>query len=85
MNALVRAELAKLCTRAHAAGLLVCMVFVPIAVASEIPKPGKGGAALSLDDPRLLALAVGTGFSFHFSSWPCWAGWPAPRSSATAP
>jgi ABC-2 type transport system permease protein len=62
MNALVRAELAKLCTRAHAAGLLVCMIFVPIAVASEIPKPGKGGTALSLDDPRLLALAVGTGF-----------------------
>jgi ABC-2 type transport system permease protein len=62
VTALVRAELAKLCTRAYAGVLLVSMIFVPIALSSEIPEPGKGGTALSLDDPRLLALAVGTGF-----------------------
>ena len=62
MTALISAELLKLCTRAHAGVLLVAMIFVPIAVSSEIPKPGKGGTALSIYDPDLLALATGTGF-----------------------
>jgi ABC-2 type transport system permease protein len=62
VNALVRAELLKLCTRAYAGVLLVTMAFVPLAVASEIPRRGKGGTALALDDPRLFALTVGTGF-----------------------
>ncbi len=62
MTALVHAELLKLCTRAYAGVLLVTMIFVPIAVESEIPGPGKGGTALALDDPDLLALATGTGF-----------------------
>jgi ABC-type transport system involved in multi-copper enzyme maturation permease subunit len=62
VNALIRAELLKLCTRTHAGVLLVTMAFVPLAVASEIPRRGKGGTALSLDDPGLFALAVGTGF-----------------------
>lgn len=62
MTALMSAELLKLCTRAHAGVLLVAMIFVPLAVSSEIPAPGKGGTALSIHDPDLLALAVGTGF-----------------------
>lgn len=62
MTALVRAELAKLCTRAHAGVLLVAMVFVPIAASSEIPESGADGTAMTLDDPDLLALATGTGF-----------------------
>ena len=62
MTALICAELLKLCTRAHAGVLLVAMVFVPVAVSSEIPQPGKGGTALSIYDPDLLALASGTGF-----------------------
>ena len=62
MIGLVRAELLKLCTRAHAGVLLVAMIFVPIAVASEIPEAQGGGTALSLSDPDLLALATGTGF-----------------------
>lgn len=62
MTSLIRAELLKLCTRAHAGVLLVAMVFVPMALSSEIPEPGKGGTALPIDDPDLLALAVGTGF-----------------------
>ncbi len=62
MTALISAELLKLCTRAHAGVLLVSMFFVPVAVSSEIPQPGKGGAASSIYDPDLLALAVGTGF-----------------------
>jgi ABC-type transport system involved in multi-copper enzyme maturation permease subunit len=62
MTALISAELLKLCTRAHAGVLLVAMIFVPIAVSSEIPEPGKGGTALPIYDPDLLTLAVGTGF-----------------------
>ncbi len=62
MTALIDAELLKLSTRAHAGVFLVAMIFVPIAVSSEIPRPGKGGTALSIYDPDLLALAVGTGF-----------------------
>jgi ABC-type transport system involved in multi-copper enzyme maturation permease subunit len=62
MTALIDAELLKLSTRAHAGVLLVAMLFVPIAVSSEIPEPGRGGTALPIDDPDLLALAVGTGF-----------------------
>ena len=62
MTALISAELLKLYTRAHAGVLLVAMIFVPIAVSSEIPKPGQGGTTLSIYDPDLLALAVGTGF-----------------------
>ena len=62
MTALIGAELLKLRTRAHAGVLLVSMIFVPIAVSSEIPKPGKGATALPLDDPDLLALATGIGF-----------------------
>jgi hypothetical protein len=62
VTALIHAELLKLCTRAHAGVLLVTMIFVPIAVSSEIPEPGKGGTALSLADPQLLTLATGTGF-----------------------
>ncbi len=62
MTALISAELLKLCTRAHAGVLLVAMIFVPIAVSSEIPEPGKGGTDLSIYDPDLLALATGTGF-----------------------
>jgi len=38
------------------------LVFVPVAVSSEIPAPGKGGTALAIDDPDLLSLAAGSGF-----------------------
>jgi len=62
VTALIHAELLKLCTRAHASALLMTLVFVPVAVSSEIPAPGKGGTALAIDDPDLLALAAGSGF-----------------------
>lgn len=62
MNALITAELLKLRTRTTAALLVAMTAMVPLTVAVSIPRAGSKGAPVPLDDPALLAVAVGEGF-----------------------
>ena len=63
VKALVLAEQLKLrTTRTQVALLLATLAFVPLTAALTIPKEGAENAPVSLDDPRLLAVAVGDSF-----------------------
>ena len=63
MKALLQAELLKLRSTRTTAGLLVATLgLVALTVVAEVPKVGAAEAALSLDDPGLLADVVATCF-----------------------
>lgn len=63
MKALIRAELLKIrSTRTQVALVLATLAFVPWTAALAIPKKGAENVTVSLDDPRLLAVAVGNSF-----------------------
>jgi ABC-type transport system involved in multi-copper enzyme maturation permease subunit len=63
VSALIRAELLKLRTRSLAGLLIASIVLVPLTVATDIPRTTTSDASMQLADPRLLAVAVGDGFS----------------------
>jgi ABC-2 type transport system permease protein len=62
VTALIRAEMLKLRTRAYAGLLLATLALVPLTVATDIPESGNADGPVALDDPGLLAVAVGVGF-----------------------
>lgn len=63
MKALVRAEVDKLRSTRTNLGLLVAtLAMVTLTVTFEVPEVGNENAPMSLDDPSLLAVAVGVGF-----------------------
>ena len=62
MSALIRAELLKLGTRTTAGLLLATFALVPLTAAVSIPKVGATNAPVPLNDPGLLASAVGGSF-----------------------
>jgi ABC-2 type transport system permease protein len=62
VNALIRAEMLKLRTRTYAGLVLATLALVPLTVATDIPESGNADGPVSLDDPSLLAVAVGVGF-----------------------
>jgi ABC-2 type transport system permease protein len=63
VKALILAELLKIrSTRTQVALLLATLAFVPWTAALTIPKKGTENVPVSLDDPRLLAVAVGNSF-----------------------
>ena len=63
MKALILAELMKTrSTRTQVALLLATLAFVPWTAALTIPKTGARNVPVPLDDPRLLAVAVGNSF-----------------------
>jgi ABC-2 type transport system permease protein len=62
MSALIRAELLKLGTRTTAGLLLATFALVPLTAAVSIPKVGATDAPVPLNDPGLLASAVGGSF-----------------------
>ncbi len=63
MKALILAEELKIrSTRTQVALLLATLVFVPWTAVLTIPKQGSGNVPVSLDDPRLLGVAVGNSF-----------------------
>ena len=63
MKALILAEQLKIrSTRTQVALLIATLAFVPWTAALTIPKEGAKNVPVSLDDPRLLAVAVGNSF-----------------------
>jgi ABC-2 type transport system permease protein len=63
VTALIRAELLKIrSTRTQVALVFATMVFVPWTAILTIPNKGAEDVPVSLDDPRLLAVAVGNSF-----------------------
>jgi len=63
VKALILAEQLKIrSTRTQVALLLATLAFVPWTAALTIPKEGAENVPVSLDDPRLLAVAVGNSF-----------------------
>lgn len=63
MKALIRAELLKIrSTRTLVALLLATLAFVPWTAVLTIPEQDAQNVTVSLDDPRLLAVAVGNSF-----------------------
>ena len=63
MKALVLAELLKIrSTRTQVALVLATLAFVPWTAALTIPKKGAENVPVSLDDPRLLGVAIGNSF-----------------------
>jgi len=63
VKALILAEQLKIrSTRTQVALLLTTLAFVPWTAALTIPKEGAKNVPVSLDDPRLLAVAVGNSF-----------------------
>jgi hypothetical protein len=63
VSALIRAELLKLRTRSLAGLLIATLALVPLTVATDIPRTTTSDASMQLADPRLLAVAIGDGFS----------------------
>jgi len=63
VKALVQAEMLKLrSTRTPAGLLLATLALVALTVSAKVPEAGAQNPLVSLEDPRLLAVAVGTSF-----------------------